>query len=263
VGIEGATALWQASLPKHDYMLQPFRHSEIDAIIGADPTVRGIVSEFNRTADFSAGAVSAAEGKVTAAVIAMQAARGWTHGYEGYKASLQAEARGAQDAARDGRGRPTAMLGGDYSTIQSAERKQARAQQAFYDEFGPGHDRKAAYVSSQGIETFLDGVISRDAKFQNADNYLEANSRIRQIVEELAPGEITGVWRSGHGTARDAADIKALGRFTLPQLDSVGNVVMQRWSDLSSVTAIPDHVVSETAEPTSKHQEIHEIVSAS
>jgi hypothetical protein len=260
-GIEGATAMWQATTPHHDYMLGPFRHQQIDEIIGADAAVRGIVSEFNRKADFSNDAISKTEEQISARVIAMQQASGWTHGYGEYKAELQAKTRGSQEAARDGRGRPTVMLGGDYSSIQATERKQARAQQDFYEKFGPHLDRQESSKTSESMDKFLDGIISKDPKFMHAANVREANSRIRQIVEELAPGNITGDSRSGHGPSRDAADIKALGRFSLPQLNEDGSISMQQWKT-DSVTSIPPMAVPEIR-PMEIHEEIHVVLSAS
>jgi hypothetical protein len=52
VGVEGASEIWQSYRPKHDFMLQPFRHPEIDRLSGADPEIHKIVSEFNQKAVF-------------------------------------------------------------------------------------------------------------------------------------------------------------------------------------------------------------------
>ena len=75
--------------------------------------------------------------------------------------------------------------------------------------------------------------------------------RIRQIIDELAPG--SGA-RSGKGNARYAQDIKGNDSLDVPQFDSSGAVVMQRWSDA------PPTAQQQVAAPPQHHEVVHSIV---
>ena len=228
--MQGVADLFQAAQPQKDYMLNPYRHSEIDSLIGSDLRVRNLLSEFNRRGDFSDEAVARVEARVTSIVRGMQAEQGWTHGYDGYTATLQAVPRGAQGAARDGRGRPTVMLPGDYSAI---ERSEAARHAAALEETRRESDAFYAreHDSTLGTGSFLDDLLRDDAAYQNATSYHERNLRIREIIDELAPGEYADEARSGKGMERYAQDIKGMDTPDVPQYDAGGNLVMQRWSD--------------------------------
>ena len=74
-------------------------------------------------------------------------------------------------------------------------------------------------------------MLQNDVEYQNATSYHQRNLRIRQIIDELAPGEYANEPRSGKGIERHAQDLKGMDTPDVPQFDQGGNVVMQRWSD--------------------------------
>ena len=166
-GIAGATSIFQATQPKKDYMLSPFRHSEIDSSIGSNPEIRAILSDFNSRADFRDDAIAEVEGKITTLVRELQRQSGWTHGYERYTASLEEVPRGAQGQARDGRGRPTAMLPGDYTEIENQEAAVHEAAMQEYQQMADASDDRL-HNSTTGLSQFLPSLLETDEQFLNA-----------------------------------------------------------------------------------------------
>jgi hypothetical protein len=184
-------------------MLQPFRHPEIDRLIGADPEIHKIDSEFNQKAVFDDNSIRQTEQQVNNRVMIMQKAQGWTHGYDKYSAALTAMPRGVQNASRNVQNQPTVMLGGDYSSIQRAERKQADKQMLLYRKYAPIKPPKTlkSYIEKYKVDgfledsfrqirqherkigsTFLFNALKTDVIYSQSTTYQKANERIKQII---------------------------------------------------------------------------------
>ena len=154
-------------------------------------------------------------------------AKGWTHGYDKYVAKLQAVPRGSQSDARNVRNQPTVMLGGDYSSIQNAERKQAKAQMDFYKKYGPhDHQEHKSHKSHK----------SHKHKNITSTNPEETNDQIKQIMD-------TPPMKYKNPSSKDVSVMK-------PQ--SVSNI------DERNVSFQP---ISQVALPTN-HEIIHQVMAS-
>jgi hypothetical protein len=259
-GVEGASEIWQSYQPQNDFMLQPFRHPEIDRLIGADPEILKIVSEFNEKAVFDDNSIRRTEQQVTNRVIIMQKAAGWTHGYDKYSAALTATSRGSQNSSRNVQNQNTVMLGGDYSSIQTTERKHAEQQWAHYKQYAtvrkPTKTLKS-YISKHSLDEFLEDSVGQirqherkigssmflsdtlktDVIYSQASTYAEANERIKQIIGS-APEEYRNAIRSNllqfnadgiidlKPTMPDSVEVSSISRISIPENHETIHAVM-------------------------------------
>jgi hypothetical protein len=190
----------------------------------------------------------------------MQKAQGWTHGYDNYSAALTAMPRGVQNASRNVQNQPTVMLGGDYSSIQSAERKQADKQMLLYQKYATTiktpktlqsyiakyivdgfledsvgqirqHERKI------GSSMFLSNTLKTDVIYSQSTTYQEASERIKQIIG-TAPTEFRNAIRSNllqfnsdgivtfQPTMPDSIEVPSISRVPLPENHEMVHAVM-------------------------------------
>jgi hypothetical protein len=214
--------------PHNSYLLQPFMHEGIDSSIGTDAEIAKLIDDFNAKADYSDDAVTAIEAKITTRVRLMAEENGWGHGYAQYKATMNQVPRHYK--AQDYAGRSSKVLAGDYAAVLRHERVRRDAMMA---DAQRRHEIAMNQLqnSTTGLGAFLPDLLQKDKVFQMATSMHERNLRIRQIIDELAPGTYDNVPRSGHGIERYAQDMKGMDSYDVPQFDQTGNIVMQRYSD--------------------------------